>query len=237
VSPAAAETFRSVPHGYVLELPAGWVQVPLDVVNRRSQELGAAEDKEMEAVFQPAEGGGDLSYPCVHLKVKRYADPPVSRQPSDEELPAIIAGLRQLDVSTEIPKVVSPQIREKLRAIRLLEVTLDPQRRRYSMVLELDRDDVGTVRGFVDGYFGREALVKVLYWVRTDQADQAAGTLASLRDSFRFDDDKAFLPGQTSEADAGDWQHTAMRLGIAAAALLAILGIGSLRKRKTAPSP
>ena len=190
-----ADQFHSDSHGYRIELPHDWVEIPQDVL----QETIAALRKQnstgniiYDAGFQLASARQWFEYPHVIVMPLPYAKLGLHRQLNEDEFPKYVRMLTGIDVDKSVDEYLSSDVRQRLTNIDAGQPQLDVANRRFVWTMNSDVEGDGPIRGLIVGYFGRDAIVQVMFYSRRADWDRYADVRATIVDSFRFDPNKAY---------------------------------------------
>ncbi len=181
---AAAETFHSEAHGYSVEIPDGWTRIPANIIEDSSANAGLkGSPVTIDAAFQSTQPGTWFVYPYVTVQVLPYSSAGLDRQIREDEFQSVldaISGAADGDKKTSSGNVA------------LTRPKLDREGRSFSWILRLSAGNLGRVRGEVHGFFGRQALVQVMFYVRQSEWALYQSQRRSVLGSFQFDPEHAF---------------------------------------------
>jgi hypothetical protein len=184
-----AKPFQSPDNTYSLTLPDDWTSIPADVLAATAQATRNPTAKvalSYDAGFQPAARRPWFTYPYCVVMVMPYAKFGLNRQIREDEFPRVIQAMTGLDIKKAAGDSVSPEVRARLSGASMGEPTLDTARRRFVAPTQLSVAGVGTIKGTLAGYFGRDALVEIGFYTRDADAQRYAPTADAIINSFHF---------------------------------------------------
>ncbi len=194
-----ADEFHSDSHGYRIELPYDWVEIPQDII----QEAAAPLLKQESAVSASYDAGFQLDstdewfeYPFVLVRTVPYAKFGLNRQLNEDQFSKFVRMLTNRDVGKVLGKVLDKNLsslgRQIITNVGVGQPQIDVTNRRYLWTIDSEVPGDGPIRGLVVGYFGRDSLVHVMFYSRRADWDRHADLRATIIDSFRFDPDKSY---------------------------------------------
>ena len=241
----AAEEFYSISYGYYLDLPAGWVEIPKDVLQEwRASVLkqNAKTNIIYDAAFQLASSDRWFEYPYVLVQPLPYATFGVHRQINEDEFSRYAQMMTGLDVDELLDEKLSSDARQLLGNLEFERPQLDVAHRRYLWPIRMDVQGVGPIRGLVVGYFGRDSVVQVAFYSRRSDWDRHADVRRTIVESFRFEPDKAYSVevAAANPTPSSIWQRVLEKGlvgGITGGIIAAIIaGIAAMKRKKPAPT-
>ena len=203
---AHATTFSGHLHGYRIDLPDGWIEIPYEVIRETFANAavpGSSVKLEFDAGFQLETEERWLAYPYVVVQVMRYQAFGMTSQPRDEDLPMIVGSMTGIDVNQVLRDTVSQETNGLIGDFTFTQPVLEPARRRYLWDTKMDVQGVGPVRGLMIGHFGRDAIVQVMFYATPDDWDAHAADRQAIIDSFRFTESKAYDESLAAQSLAG----------------------------------
>lgn len=202
----AATPFHSSSYGYHIDVPAGWVEIPRHVILERLEALQnevTTRKVIYDVGFQPEAAGEWFDYPYVLVQPLSYGSFGVHRQINSDEFPEVIRVMTGLDAGRLIEEKLTGDAGRLIENLKPGRPQLDAVNRRFFWPMAMDVEDVGPVRAFVVGYFGREALVQVGFYCRVSDWGVYEHERHEILDSFRFDPDKAYSVHSESGDSSG----------------------------------
>lgn len=191
-----ADQFHSDSHGYRIELPHDWVEIPQDVLQKALallQKPNASVPILYDAGFQLDSTDRWFEYPYVLIQPIPYATFGLHRQLNEDEFPKFV---RRMLTGTGPVKLVDGNLssfgRQLLTDIDVGQPQLDVANRRYLWSMNENVQGIGPIRSLGVGYFGRDSIVQVMFYSGRADWDRYADVRATIIDSFRFDPDKAY---------------------------------------------
>jgi hypothetical protein len=245
--PATSTRYTSLRWGFSVEVPAGWKQVPTDVLNDATAAMQKPGGKlVMDAAFQPAGSGRWLSYPYAMVEVIPYSQMGLHGELPESQFGDLVKSLTGTDVYKKVDEMVSTTMRGKLSDMGVHDATLDAPNRRFRYSISMTVAGAGRIEGESTAYFGRDALVQVAYYAQAGEgaprvegaAVAAAGR--ALRESLVFDPGHSYNPALAVAAPGGGNSlfhgiGPAVARGAVIGAVAAVVGvfIGVRRKNKS----
>lgn len=215
-----AETYRSAKQGYSIDVPEGWVQVPMEAVQEK---LTAEQSQLVDVMFEPPDHDTWFSYPHVVIRVIPYKGRlSEDRQPYDDELPQFVEEVTGLDVDRLVKRRLDAEARPATVQASLGQVNLDPDARSFSMSMQRTSADDGELIGMLDGFFGHRAIVTVTMVAEPHNVQQLGEVRAGLRESFRFDPGHVFVPGTSPSEPRGSFPVAVSLVLVAAVVFVAV---------------
>ncbi|MCA9311935.1 MAG: hypothetical protein KDA21_12060 [Phycisphaerales bacterium] len=188
VSISWAGGLYSARHGYSLDMPEGWSEIPPERIRESVDQVRSGSavpivfDRGMQAVESET-----ITFPYVLVQVTNYASVGLKRQINEDEFGRVVGRLTGRRVVE-----AAPGFRGAVSDLRLDEVVLDTPGRRFVWLLEMSVDGGERVWGVSVGHFGRDAMVVVnLYGLAAEWAEWEP-TALEIVDGFRFDDRNAY---------------------------------------------
>jgi hypothetical protein len=160
------------------------------------------------------------------------------RQINESEFPAFIRKMTGLDLAAFADDHLSSDAQAIMGDFRYGQPRLDKARRRFITDLNGHVVGIGTVRGRIVGYFGRDSLVQVMFYAPESEWNEHLPIGSSIIDSFRFDAAKAYsmAEARASAPDEDDMSRIVGRgIGGAITAGVIALLVGAAGRGKKQP--
>ena len=232
VPTACGETYHNEQAGYALDLPDDWIEIPREVMEEvmaQVMQQGAGPRIQYSAGFQPAANETWMEYPYVLVQVLPYAQFGPPRQIREDEFPKLIKALTGLDLAGEMDKRMTDEARSMVSDIQTGVPRLDRPNRRFFLTMDMNVATVGVIKGQCVGYFGRKALVQVMFYVHDDEMDAYADVSAGILESLKFDAAHAYDGSAAAQSSgSGVVGRTARHYIIAGVVGAAIAGVYGL---------
>lgn len=215
-------------YGYSVRIPAGWQQVPADVLGDFAKSILMPDSKVIfEAAFQPVELENWFQYPYVLIQVSPYDRVGLDRAPNLTKIKRFVKELSGFDVDAQQENLTGED-RDMLSETSYHKAQFDPKRLRVAYDADLQVPDLGTVRGRALGQFGQTAFVQVVFYDIMDDW------------LMREDDRKTILqslelgPDFVLTVDSSMWGDKTVRGAVAGGigGALGAIGIVWIRRRK-----
>jgi hypothetical protein len=187
---AAAAPYHGASHGYNVNLPDDWTQIPADVVDsmtKLAQNPNAKTALVTDAAFQPRVQKRWFSYPYMIVQVIPYSGLGLNRQINEDEFADLTKAMTGIDVNKTLDSNLSKEAKSIMSSASLGQPQLDRNKRRFLVPMNMTLAGIGKVKGTLAGYFGRRALVQVGVYATEADADRIAATSQQIIDSFHFD--------------------------------------------------
>lgn len=231
-----AEEFHDDGFGFHFTVPDGWIRIPdesLQEAKRRLVQSNMNERVVWVAAYQLSPAPRWMTYPYLLVQVNPYATFGARGQLSSAEIRGVIREMTGTDPTTVVRDAGTSEAKALIKDIASSAPRYDPDRRRFTLSMVSDIGSVGEVEAEMAGYFGRDALVSLNVYSFKADAQGLESTTASLRESFRFDADKAYDPALDSRLLS--WIRSPMGRGAIVGGIsggVAVLAAGLLRRRK-----
>jgi hypothetical protein len=233
-------TFRNATHGYSLTLPRGWVRIPDTAVKQMTE---AIIDKQKASVtydagFQPAANTRWFQYPYVLVQRLPYSDFGLERQIRENEMGQITKALTGLDLGEQLKGTLKDNVKDMVSSAKAGTASLDLANHRFVWSLKMQGVGVGEVRGAMIGYFGRKAMVQVMFYALTQDWERDAHVCSQIIGSFGFDPDSDYdeAAGRSGWLSGSKILRDALIGGAMGAAGAAVLGVIRNRRRRRSQS-
>ncbi len=239
-----AETFHSEKYGYQLDVPSDWKSIPDEVIKQyvaAIQKQSSDVKLIYDAGFQLESAEHWFTYPYILVQVMPYETFGLDRQMNQDEFPNFIQSVTGMDLSKVTKDHMSDEVQGLLGNIQTRQIQLDSENQRYSWQVNMEAQGVGTVRGMVSGFFGREAIIQVTCYTLESDWDQFEPARKQITDSFRFDDAKAYSPQLAAEHQSSFWKRAfsgsfsgALIGGVVGAIVAALAAVNKKKSAKNA---
>jgi len=239
VQSALAETYHSESFGFSIDVPDGWVRVPDEVVQQSKMILFSRKAQTkiiFDAAFQQTEGDRWFHHPYVVIQVCPYAFLGADHIPTEAEFPYLIERTSGSDGQRMLDEMASDQAREAMTDSQQGEVELDREARRYRLPVAIEAPAIGTIRGEFTGFFGRRAIVQLMFYDLEGGWNDSAAVRQQLAGSFRFDANAAYPAGPKRaladgrENGAMGWSSTIL-VGVAVLIVVGVVCAIALRRK------
>ncbi len=189
----AQQSIENPRHGYTMDIPGDWHEVPNEFLAEFSQSVSSPEQPiNYVGGYQREPFDDALVYPYILVQSIAYRDFGLNRPPTRDEMGTVvesIVGIDIVDAVADTPAADIAEVIEDKPPVKL--ISLDDETGEFIYDLNIAIATVGNVQGRARGVFGRRALVQTAYYtLESDwpQIDEQANTVLS---SFKF------LPGYT----------------------------------------
>lgn len=192
---SSASEFHSSRHGYSIDLPDNWIQIPDDVIGGMIDRLQKSNSKTSifyDSGFQRDDSSRWLTYPYVLVQIIPYADFGRDRQINEDEFPEVIKSITGRDLVKDIKENLSDEFQDIMSQLETSSPQLDQLNRKYSWTMTMDVKNIGLVRGILVGYFGKESIVQVCYYAKPRAWNDQSFVRKAIVNSLRFDPDTAY---------------------------------------------
>jgi hypothetical protein len=233
---AGAETgasFHGDTHRYTLRVPDGWTPVPRQVIDTIMKVTASPQSQGkivFDAGFQRADASHDLAYPYVLVQVMPYKAMGVRRQPTEADIREVARQVTGMKVDDAIDDALTPQAKGMVRNPEVGKVVVDMPRRAYRFNMQMAVAGVGPVKGYMAGYFGRNALIQVMYYERADDPAPREADRQAFLNSFKFDPAAAY--DETQSQFSGVWGGALISVVVA----VVIAGYWASKNRNPTPT-
>jgi uncharacterized membrane-anchored protein len=233
---AEGSTFHHASHGYSLTLPAGWVRIPDDVVQRMMEALLEQNASiTYDTGFQPAASAKWFQYPYVLTQSVPYSQMGLDRQIKENEMGQVIKALTGMDLGKQVKGALKDEVKGIVSHAQVGTVDLDRANHRFFWTAEMQVAGVGEVRGGIVGYFGRDSLVQVMFYSRSQDWERDADVRSQITGSLRFDPDRDYdeAAGKSGWLSGSKLLRDTLIGGLIGAATAGVLGaLRSIRNRR-----
>ncbi len=216
---AMAKPYHDARHGFTIDVPDDWVQVPDDSVQELSRTVLSAKGQgvaEYVAAFQASRGEW-FTYPYVLVQAVHY---PVNREPTTSDMREFLKSMTGFDLSKS-KDALTPDVRGSLRRPENDPPVLDENSKAFTWRVRINAQGVGPVRGTMFGHFAHTEMVSVNCYAKEDDLAKSKPQFDAIASSFRLDPRAAFQSSSGFWASLPPW----MRTGLIGAALGAVGGL------------
>lgn len=227
--------FHSETNGYSFAIPNGWVKIPANIVQERSELVLSANgqsDISYEAAFQTTSKEKWFQYPYVLFQVLEYSHFGLNRQPRESEFKSILSAISGIDVTDVVERITTPEVKQIYSDIGRGKAYLDTENRLYMFGMEANVAPVGRIKGKIIGYIGKYAIVQVMFYDTVTNWERSKPDMDLIFGSFRFDTATEYKSNEgvwTMENGSVLWRLLKAFVGGAGAFLvIAIVIIGGL---------
>ncbi len=217
---------HSEAYGYQIAIPQGWVEIPDDVLKETFAKILNAEAQKrivQDKGFQLDSSEDWLEYPYVLVQPILYSRFGRSSQINEDEFLEFVRALTGLNTDNVVNNALSKDAGDILENVAAGMAELDSSNRRFFWHMKMTVKDVGQVRGLVCGYFGRNSLVQVSFYAKSDDWDKYKVVRKAFLDSFRFDSGSAYsvelAKASSRSIFSGAWER------VSAVAIVAAVGV------------
>jgi hypothetical protein len=193
VAPSAVEarTVSRPQHGYSIEVPDDWVEVPdaeLRAIVIATQKTPGKNGMVWDIAFQPATPDRPwLAYPYMVVQILPYRGFGLQRQLAENEFRGFIAAMANLDMEKVAKDALTPEASKAINSVKQGVPRLDTAARRYFLPFATTMQDIGPVRGQAYGFFGHDAMVQIGAFSETGEWATFGPLGQRIADSFKFD--------------------------------------------------
>jgi hypothetical protein len=228
LAPANAETFRHAAHHFDFSMPGGWTRWPaatLYSANQFARQRASGHQIEFLAGFQPK---GNLlgTYPYMLIQVQGHSNSSCSYE-------EIESGLTQATRSAA--RELKGALADVTRNINIGDAVLDRKNNRVIIRYELDAPNVGKVEGITMANIGKDSIVSLHYYDRTNNYDESVKTFLLIANTFEFEKEYEFKVVPASSLMAGI-DLTTLSVGVATSCATAFLGVLWMARGKSKSS-
>ncbi len=210
--PEETKYFHSKANGYSFAIPRGWIQVPDDVLYQSlhvllSGQMKQSMLKQYEVAFQ-LNADRWLKYPYVFIQAIKYSEEGLRNQPDEDDFEYLAETITGFDfTSFDTDKHLSKNISGQVTGPTYVRASIDKHNHSYVLEAEMGVSNLGDVKAQTIGYFGKYALVQLIFYDLRSDWDQSKDYRELLFKSFQFDPDKAY---GIADAGPGFWEKRAM---------------------------
>lgn len=150
--------FQSEINGYSFTIPEGWIQMSDDSLRQALDKLPSGEAKQRllsqyEAGFQLETADQRLQYPFLVVEVIDYSEDGLNGQPDEDGFDNLARHIARMPSGVVVGKMNQP----------LTGVVVDKTKPLLKFELEMEVAGVGRVKTQAVGYFGRYAMVQLMF--------------------------------------------------------------------------
>lgn len=220
--------FHSEANGYSIGVPTGWTKMPDSVLQETFKALfaKAAEPTNFvwEVAFQRDAESLWLQYPYAIIQVMKYSNFGLNRQIYRSELKTFTKTLSGLDVN-DVMDGLSADAQDFISEAVLDEVLLDVENKNYLFGMEMDVAGVGKANGQMRGYFGKYAVIQVMFYDLESNWSDSTLERNTILSSFEFDPSMTY--NEAAESPVGFFERRAMEALPVIVLVLIVGGIGA----------
>lgn len=231
--------YRSNENGYTLEIPNGWEQIPDNTIREYISQLMSEEGRStifFETAFQrKAKEGLWFQSPYVIVQILKYSNFFPNWQPKENEFEYLVKQMSGIDTVKVFDKVLSSAARNLVTDPTIREVYFDRNRKLYTFSIEIKRPNVENMNGQIVGYFGRYAIVQVMFYDLLSNWSQSEADRNLILGSFYFDPASKYEPidrplGTSKREDKSVFRRLLVAFvgGAGASLIIAFVIIGGL---------
>ena len=221
--------FHSEVNGYSFTLPKGWIQIPEDVVHERYSEVLSNRTRSVvlyEAEFQLEADDMWFQLPTILIQVAKYSDLGLSRPLREDQFGHFIRSFTGRDVMEVKDELFGKDVSDAISGYRVGKVSIDKTNRSYTFVSEVIIDDASKIKSEVVGYFGKQAVVQLVF---NHYAEADWSRFSSDRNlifsSFEFDPIMAY---RTPARRQPFWEKLLVDVGVYGILALVVVLVGLL---------
>ena len=222
-------------------MPRGWVRIPDDAVRQMTEALIDKQKTSItyDAGFQPGASARWFQCPYVLVQAFPYSELGLRRQIKEREFGQVIKALTGMDLGKVLDRGLKDEVRDVVSGAQVGTVDLDRVNHRFTWAPRLHVAGVGEVRGDVTGYFGRDSLVHVMFYDRSENWPLSVDIRSQIRESFRFDPEHVYdkAAGASGWLSGSKLLRDALVGGVVGVIVASILGVlRSLRAKRSRTS-
>lgn len=124
-----------------------------------------------DAAFQLDSTDYWFEYPYVLVQWMPYAKYGLQKQLNEDEFPQFVRMMSGLDMVKLVDKTVSSGGARLLNDVEMGQAELDAANRRFRWTWHLDLQGIGPIRALAVGYFGRQSIVRLVFYSRSTEWD------------------------------------------------------------------
>ncbi|MBN1795312.1 MAG: hypothetical protein JW804_01435 [Sedimentisphaerales bacterium] len=220
--------FHSEVNGYLIAVPADWIQIPKYIILENFNQLISSESNLKicyETAFQYGTAETWFQYPYVIIQVMTYSNWGLNRQIYACEFKEFVKHLSGLD-TIDVSENFSAEAQRTISDIAVGKAYLDSNNRLYQIGLEADVANMGEIKGIIVGHFGRRAIIQVMFYDLKINWSQSKRERDSILGSFEFDPVSAY--SETAESRVGFFERRAMEALPMIVLVLIVGGVGAM---------
>jgi hypothetical protein len=179
-------TYTHSLHGYSVDLPAGWREIPRPVV-RRTLENITAENLRFDAAFEPLATSRWFECPYVAVQYMSYSSLGLYRTPRDAEIRDLARTLTGMDFDKIVKDSVKADFKDLLGTVEAGKVAWDPARHRLTWTMGIQN-----LKGVSAIYFGKYSAIQVIFYTTEERWEKDLLVGAEVLNSFTFDSSHAY---------------------------------------------
>jgi len=194
--------YRSNENGYTLEIPNRWEQIPDKIIHEYIRLLASEEGQStifFETAFQrKAKEGLWFQSPYAIVQILKYSDFFLNRQPKENELEFLVKQMSGINTVKAADEVLNPVARGLVIDPKIGEVYYDSDNKLYTFSIEIKQPNDDNLMGQIVGYFGRSAIVQVMFYDIKSNWIQSEADRKLILGSFYFDPAFKYVPIDSS---------------------------------------
>jgi len=187
----AQDQFENTRHGYTVEIPEGWHEVPSEFLTEFSRSVSSPEQPiNYVQAFQKEPFADALVYPYVLIQSIAYREFGLDRPPTSDEMGTVVEAIVGVDISDTVEDSLTENITGLIEGQPAIQkLSFSSARSEFVYELDLAITNIGNVKGRARGVFGRRALLQPAYYaLESDWADSESRVNAVLNSFFFFPD-------------------------------------------------
>ncbi len=202
----AQQAVENARHGYTLEIPDGWHEIPTDFLTEFGQSVSApGQSINYVGGYQQTPFEDALVYPYVLIQSIAYRDFGLDRPPTNDEMGSVVEAIVGMDIAEALEGTPAADVAELVEdKPPVTLVSFDDAAGIFVYDLNIAIASVGDVRGRARGEFGRRALMQPAFFALESTWTDIEPQANSLLDSFKFLPDYAYPEESPSEIAAID---------------------------------
>ena len=245
----AQQAVENLRHGYTIDIPDGWHEVPSDFLTEFGRSVSApGQSINYVAGYQETPFEDALVYPYVLIQSIAYRDFGLNRPPTNDEMGDVVKAILGMDITEALEGTAAADVAEPVDDNPPISlVSFDNAAGVFVYDLNIAVADVGDVRGRARGEFGFRALMQPAFFALQPTWTELEPQANTLLESFEFWPDYAYPEKDSSKASEieleGMTEYEAPRshvipivlggIAILVFALAAFLGVRLIRENKT----
>lgn len=205
----AQQAVENARHGYTIEVPDGWHEVPIDFLTEFGQSVSApGQSINYVGGYQKTPFDDALVYPYVLIQSIAYRDFGLDRPPTNVEMGDVVEAIVGMNIEDALDGTPAADVAvpvDDKPPVSL--VSFDEAVGIFVYDLNIAIANVGDVRGRARGEFGRRALMQPAYFALESTWTELEPQANSLLESFEFLPDYAYPEedrSQIAEATADE---------------------------------
>ncbi len=178
------ETYSSKSNGFSVTAPAGWHRIPDNVIQQFRKAAftdAAAKKMHFEVAFQ-ARTQPWFVHPYIMVQVVDYG---FQGQPGENQMRRLVTQVTGVS-EKDLKSVAKREVAEAVGNMGTIKTEFIPAEKKFIWEFRADVANVGRVRGFCVGHFGRKKLVMVNCYCLESHLSRLGSTFRQVQDSFEF---------------------------------------------------